>query len=157
MLALKFELAGNDATSVFVPVVVGVRPQLPVLTPAAPVVNVPEQMSPTPSLTLTVPVGATPVPEVFATLKFTVTGCPTNPFVALVEVIVVDVFAAVTVTVSEQKLFVRLLSPTLLFGSTSQIPPEAGLAKVPAALGVAVICTVKLPPAAMLTNCPLPL
>jgi hypothetical protein len=159
-LALKFPVPGKDATSVFVPVVVGVRGQLPVLTPPAPVVRAPVQVSalrPVPSLTVTLPDGATAVPDVFVTLKFAVTGWPTNPLAALVEVIVVDVFAAVTVTVSEQKLFARLLSPTLLFGSTSQVPPVSGFANVPAALGVAVNWTVKLPPAGILTSCPLPI
>jgi hypothetical protein len=111
-----------------------------------------------PSLTVTVPVGATPVPEVFFTWKLIVTGCPTSPLVAgIVDVMVVDVFAAATVTVSAQELFPVLLSPTLLLGSTLQVPPEEGLANVPAALGVAVNDTVKLPPAAMLTKLPLPL
>jgi hypothetical protein len=157
LLALKFALVGKEATTVLVPVVVGVRLQLPVLAPPAPGVNAPEQVSPVPSLTVTVPVGATAVPDVFVTLKFTVTACPSNPLAALVEVIVVDVFAALTVTVSEQKLFARLLSPTLLFWSASQVPPVSGFANVPAALGVAVNWTVKLPPAAILTNCPFPI
>lgn len=97
LLALKFALAGKEATSVLIPVVVGVRLQLPVLEAPAPSVSASEHVSPLgPSLTVTVPVGATAVPEVFVTVKFTVTGCPTKPLVALVEVIVVDVFAAVT-------------------------------------------------------------
>src|SRR5690349_7475159 len=100
LLALKSALAGKEATSVFVPVVVGVRLQLPVLDPPAPAVSVPEQLSPVPSLTVTVPVGATAVPEVFVTVKLTATGCPRKPLVALVEVIVVDVFAALTVSVA---------------------------------------------------------
>jgi hypothetical protein len=151
LLALKFALAGYDATSVFVPVVTGVRAQLPVLTPPAPAVSPPEQESPVPSLTLTVPVGATAVPEVLVTLKFTVTGCPANPLDALVEVMVVEVFAAVTVTVSEQESFAVLLSETALFGFTRQVPP-VGFTKVPAALGVAVNCTVKLVPLGIVTG-----
>jgi hypothetical protein len=153
LLVLKFALAGKEATRVFVPVVVGVRLQLPVLDPPAPAVSAPEQLSPVPSLTVTVPVGATAAPEVFATVKFTVTGCPTNPLVALVDVIVVDVFAAITPTVSLHELFVSFDSLTTLFGSTAQIP-AVGFAKVPAELGVAVNCTVKLVPLGMVTGCP---
>jgi hypothetical protein len=113
LLALKSAPAGKEATSVFVPVVVGVRLQLPVLDPPAPAVSVPEQLSPVPSLTVTVPVGAA-VPEVFVTVKFTPTGCPTKPLAALVEVIVVDVFAALTVSVAA--LVVLLLAWMLSLG-----------------------------------------
>jgi hypothetical protein len=102
--------------------------------------------------------GAAPVPEVFFTWKFTETGCPTRPLVAgSVEVMVVDVFAAVTVTESAHELFVVLLSPTLLLGLTLQVPLDKGLANTPAALGVAVNDTVKLPFAAILTKLPLPI
>jgi len=158
LLALKFVLAGNDATSVFVPVVFGVRLQVPVLVPPKPAVSTPAQESPVPSLTVTVPVGATALPEILATVKFTVTGWPVVPLALFAGlVIVVEVLAAEVVTVSEQKLFARLISPTLLFGSTSHVPPEVGLTNVPAVVGVAVNWTVKLPPAAMLTSCPLPI
>jgi hypothetical protein len=154
LLALKLVLAGYEATRVFVPVVVGVKLQVPVLTPPAPAVSAPWQESPVPSLTVTVPVGATALPEVFATVKFTATGwsaIPLELFAGLV--MVVEVFAAVTVTVSEQALFAVLFSVTTLLGFTRQVPP-VGLTKVPAALGVAVNCTVKLVPLGMVTGWP---
>src|SRR5262245_34570474 len=52
---------------------------------------------------------------------------------------------AVATTVSLQELFPSLLSGATLFGSTPHEPPPRGLAKVPAALAVAVNWTAKVP------------
>src|SRR5713226_10642180 len=64
--------------------------------------------------------------------------------------------APVTVTVSLQLLFPSLASRMLLLGSTEQEPLARGLANVPAALGVAVNCTLNVPVVApMVTGAPL--
>jgi len=78
--------------SVFAPGVVGVSMQLPVAEPF----RVPMQLSPAPSLTVTVPVGVRMSPVGGATLKLTVTGCPTTDELGIAEVIVVVVLALVT-------------------------------------------------------------
>jgi hypothetical protein len=79
---------------------VGVKAQLPVLEAPEAVRLEVVQVSPVPSLTVTVPDGATVAPmDVFVTVKLTVTACPTTalPLVGLSEVMVVEVLAAVTV------------------------------------------------------------
>ena len=60
-----------------------------------------------------------------------------------------------TVTASEQLLLVSLLSASELFGSAEQTPPDLGLVRVPAAVGVVSKETVKLPPDAKATPPPL--
>ena len=61
------------------------------------------------------------------------------PAVAVPEVLLVLVAvrsgAADTVTVFEQLLLASLLSTTLLFGSTAQVPPVRGFVYVPTAVG----------------------
>jgi hypothetical protein len=62
-----------------------------------PVATLAEQLSPAPSLTVTVPVGVPAPGGVATTVKVTVTGCPTTTEVGLTEVIVVVLFALATV------------------------------------------------------------
>ena len=79
------------------------------------------------------------------------------PFSGIVEAPndLLIVGGATTVTLSLHELFASLLSATLLLGSTAQVPLGRGLANIPAALGVAVTCTVKVPVVApIVTVCP---
>jgi hypothetical protein len=55
------------------------------------------QLSPTPSVTVTTPVGVRTSLAGGVTLKLTVTGCPTTTELGEIEVIVVTVFALSTV------------------------------------------------------------
>lgn len=81
------------------PVLVGVNWQLPVLDAPDAVRLELLQLSPVPSLTVTVPAGATAAPvAVLVTVKFTVTGWPTVPFAGFSELIAVEVVAALTLT-----------------------------------------------------------
>ena len=96
-----------------------------------------EQVSPTPSLIVTLPVGV-PGPDAGATVKSTMTGCPTKEGLGRCEAIVVMVSALLTMTESElQALSASFNSGTLLVGSTEQEPALRGLVKVATALGVA--------------------
>jgi hypothetical protein len=56
-----------------------------------------EQLSPTPSLTVTIPVGVRMSPVGGVTEKLTVTGCPTTTEPGEIERIVVVVLALITV------------------------------------------------------------
>jgi hypothetical protein len=56
--------------------------------------------------------------------------------------------------VSAHALLLSLVSVTTLPGSTEQTPPERGFAKLPAALGVALIDTSNEPPGLIVTAVP---
>src|SRR5439155_7266690 len=93
------------AVSVFAPAVAKLAEQLPAAT-------VPVQLSPTPSLTVTLPV-AVPLPgATAATAKLTVTACPKADGLGVCPLMVVVVLALFTVCVTPiEVLALKMLSP----------------------------------------------
>src|SRR5581483_8577770 len=99
-----------------------------------------------PPLPLTVALSCTVLPAVTAI---------TTPCTPLwISVLIVGA-KLLTVTVLPQLLFCSLLSVTLLFGSTAQVPSTRGLVSEPEAVAVTVNCAPKVPPTATTTVPPL--